>query len=58
MYRALLKLIIEVDIGILFFKGISIKVIKFLLLGGKGRKGINTVDLVLLYKTIGFLFNS
>ena len=54
----MLKLIIEVDTGILFFKGISVKVIEFLPLGGEGRKGIDTINSVLPYKTIGFFFNS
>ena len=52
------KLITKVNTGILFFIRIFAKVAKFLPLGGKGSKGINTVFSVLLYKTINFLSDS
>ena len=57
-YRALFKLITKVNIGILFFVRISVKVAKFLPLGGKGSKGINTVFSILSYKTISLLSDS
>ena len=52
------KLITKVNTGILFFVRIPVKVAKFLPLGGKGSKGINTVFSVLSYKTISLLSDS
>ena len=57
-YRALFKLIIKVNTGIFFFVRISVKVAKFLLPGGKGSEGINTVFSILPYKTISLLSDS
>ena len=52
------KLTTKVNTGILFFIRISVKVVKFLPLGDKGSKGINTVFSVLPYKTISLLSDS
>ena len=52
------KLITKVNTGILFFVRISVKVAKFLPLGGKGSKGINIVFSVLFYKIISLLSDS
>ena len=54
----MLKLITKVNTGILFFVRIPAKVAKFLPLGDKGSKGINTLFSVLPYKTISFLSDS
>ena len=52
------KLITKVNTGIFFFVRISAKVAKFLPPGGKGSKGVNTVFLVLPYKTISLFSDS
>ena len=52
------KLITKVNTGIFFFVRISAMVAKFLPLGGKGSKGVNTVFLVLPYKTISLFSDS